>query len=142
MTQLIFGRDEELSKWSEENYPECCPLPRPLTTLGIASANGKILGVAIYHDFSDNDVQITFVTATPRWATQGNVRAIFHYPFVQLGVKRMTAVTNKSNKKCRKLLEGVGFKVEGVHPYADGGTRAKISYGMYKTVAMEKWFNG
>jgi hypothetical protein len=142
LTQLIFNQDEELAAWAETNYPECCPLPRPFICMGIASSAGEMLGVAIYHDFSDNDVQITFVTATPRWATPGNVRAILHYPFIQLGVKRMTAVTNKSNKKARKILEGVGFKIEGVHPYADGGVRSKVSYGLYAPVAQEKWLNG
>ena len=142
MTQLIFNRDEELAAWAEATYPECSPLPRPLTAIGIASSDGQVLGVAVYHDFSHNDVQITFVTATPRWATPGNFRAILHYPFFQLGVKRMTAVTSKSNKKARKLLEGVGFKHEGTHPLADGGVRPKVSYGLYHDVAKGKWFNG
>jgi len=141
MTRLIFNHDEELARWAEFYYPDCSPLARPLTTIGIESQGGEILGVAIYHDFSDNDVQITFVTATPRWATPGNVRAILHYPFIQLGVKRMTAVTNKSNKKARKLLEGIGFKLEGVHPFADGGVRPRVSYGLYSSVVKEKWLN-
>tara|TARA_R110000803_G_C11976965_1_gene320278 strand:+ start:758 stop:1186 length:429 start_codon:yes stop_codon:yes gene_type:complete len=142
MTQILCGHDDELAQWAETTYPDCCPLPRPLTAIGVASNEGDIMGVAIFHDFSDNDVQITFVTATPRWATPGNCRAILHYPFIQLGVKRMTAVTNKSNKRARKLLEGIGFKLEGVHPFADGGVRPKVSYGLYESVAKEKWFNG
>lgn len=140
--QLVFNQNEELAAWAEANHPECSPLPRPFTAIGVASDDGKILGVAIYHNFSNNDVEITFVTATPRWATSGIVRAILHYPFIQLGVKRMTAVTNKSNKKARKLLEGVGFKLEGVHPFADGGVRPKVSYGLYESVAQEKWLHG
>ena len=98
MTQLIFGKDEELAKWAEATYPDCAPLARPLTAIGIASSEGELLGVAIYHNFRQYDVEITFVTANPRWSTPGNVRAILHYPFIQLGVKRMTAITKKSNK--------------------------------------------
>ena len=143
MTQLVFGKDDELAAWAEANYPDCSPLPRPLTALGIASNDGKVLGVAIYHDFSDNDVQITFVAETrSRWATKPIIRSLLHYPFYQLGAQRMTAITNKSNKAARKLLVGLGFKLEGTHPLADGGVRPKISYGLYHDVAKRKWFNG
>ncbi len=140
--QLIFQHDEELAQWAEFNYPECSPLPRPLAAIGIASEGGQMLGVAIYHDFSDNDVHITFVAATPRWATKPIIRSLLHYPFYQLGVQRMSAITNKSNKRARKLLSGLGFKHEGTHPLADGGVRPKVSYGLYASVAKEKWFNG
>lgn len=141
MTQLIFGKDEELARWAEATYPDCAPLPRPLVSIGIASSDGKLLGVAIYLNFCHYDIQICFVTATPRWATPGNIRAILHYPFIQLGVKRMTAVTNKSNKKARKLLEGVGFRLEGVHPYGDAGVRPSVTYGLYRENA-GRWLNG
>lgn len=137
MTQLLFGRDDELAAWAEENYPECAPLSRPLTAIGVASSTGEMLGVAIYHNFRQNDVEITFITATPRWATSGNISAMLHYPFVQLGVQRMTAITAKANKKARKLLTGLGFILEGVHPYANAGQTA-CTYGLYSENA-QKW---
>ena len=139
--QLIFNQDEELAAWAETNYPECSPVPRPFTAIGVASNDGNILGVAIYHNFSNNDVEITFVAKThSRWATKPIIRSLLHYPFYQLGVSRMSAITNKANKKARKLLEGLGFKHEGTHPLADGGVRPKISYGLYKDVVAERWF--
>ncbi len=141
MTQLIFGKDEELAKWAETTYPDCAPLARPLTAIGIASSEGDLLGVAIYMNFGQYDIQLCFVTADPKWATPGNVRAILHYPFIQLGVKRMTAITNKSNKKARKLLEGVGFVLEGTHPFGDNGVKPSLTYGLYSKQAA-RWLNG
>ncbi len=139
MTKLIFNRDEELAKWAEKTYPDCAPLARPLTAIGIQTSDGEALGVAIYSNFRQDDIHITLVTRDPRWATPGNIRAILHYPFIQLGVKRMTALTAKTNKKARKLLEGVGFHLEGVHPYALCGKTA-CSYGMYAGDA-KRWVN-
>jgi RimJ/RimL family protein N-acetyltransferase len=133
MTQLIFYRDDEMAQWAEAHFPECAPLARPLNAIGIASSDGDILGVAIYHNFMQYDIEFSLVTATPRWATPGNIRAILHYPFIQLGVKRMTARTAKSNKRARKMLEGIGAKLEGVHPYAYKGVGALCSYGLYKS---------
>ena len=143
MTQLIFGQDEALAKWAETQFLECAPLARPLTAIGIASSGGqKILGVAIFHNFRHNDVEVTFVTATPRWATSGNIRAILHYPFAQLGVARMTAITAKTNKRARKLLEGLGFKLEGTHPFARENGGAACTYGLYKKTVFDRWLNG
>ena len=45
MTQLIFDRDEELATWAETQYPDCAPLARPLTSIGIASSEGEIIGL-------------------------------------------------------------------------------------------------
>tara|TARA_R110000868_G_scaffold86238_1_gene241942 strand:+ start:197 stop:622 length:426 start_codon:yes stop_codon:yes gene_type:complete len=139
MTQLVFNRDDELAQWAEITYPDCAPLSRPLTSIGIANSKGEILGVAIYHNFRQNDVEVTFITTTPRWATLGNVRALLHYPFIQLGVQRMTAITGKSNKKARKFLSGIGFLLEGTHPYAAKGKTA-CTYGIYLNNA-QRWLS-
>jgi RimJ/RimL family protein N-acetyltransferase len=141
MTELVFGRDDELATWAEAHYPDCAPLSRPLTAIGVASYSGDIMGVAIYHNYRQNDIEITFITATPRWATPGNIRALLHYPFIQLGVKRMTAITKKSNKKARSFMTGLGFILEGVHPYAARDCTAACTYGLYAKNA-EKWTNG
>ena len=142
MNQLICGRDEELAQWAENHYPDCAPLSRPLTSIGVASDSGDIMGVAIFHNYRhDNDIEITFITATPEWATQGVIRGILEYPFKQLGVSRMTAITTKSNKKARKLLTGLGFVLEGVHPFAAKNRTSACTYGLYAKEA-ERWLNG
>lgn len=84
-------------------------------------------------------MDFSIVTATPRWATPGNIRAMLHYPFIQQGVKRMTARTAKSNKRARRMLEGLGAVLEGTHPKAFDGVRAACSYGMMRDVAIERW---
>lgn len=140
MTELVCGRDEELAQWAEKHYPDCSPLCRPLTSIGVASNDGDIMGVAIFHNYRQNDIEITFITATPRWATPGNIRGILNYPFVQLGVKRMTAITNKSNKKARKFMTGLGFVLEGVHPYGARDCTTACTYGLYPENA-KRWLN-
>lgn len=141
MTQLIFNRSEELADWAERTFPECAPIQRPMVGIGIASNEGDILGVAFYNNFRHNhgDIELSIVTATPKWATPGNIRALLHYPFVQLGVKRLTAFTPKKNKRLRKLMELFGAKLEGVHPYWYLGKYPGVSYGLYRDVAMKNF---
>ena len=140
LTTLIFGRDEELATWAEQSG--IGPFQRPLTAIGVADGKGeKIMAVAIYNNYRHHsDIEVSFVAATPRWATQGNIRAMLHYPFVQLGVKRLSAITTKKNKRCRKLLTGLGFKQEGVHPFAGSDGAPAITYGLYSEPA-KKWVN-
>jgi|TARA_R110000824_G_scaffold196779_2_gene380067 RimJ/RimL family protein N-acetyltransferase len=141
LTQLICGHDEKMAAWAEENFPDCAPLCRPLSSIGILSSDNKIMGVAIFNNYRQNDIEITFITATPKWATPGNIRGILNYPFIQLGVKRMTAITKKSNKQARKFLIRLGFDLEGVHPYAAKDGSSSCTYGLYQKKA-EKWLNG
>jgi RimJ/RimL family protein N-acetyltransferase len=141
MTALVCGHDDELAAWAEAHYPDCAPLARPLTAIGVSSNDGDVMGVAIFNNYRQNDIEITFITATPKWATPGNIRGILHYPFVQLGVKRMTAITAKSNKRARKLLIGLNFVLEGVHLYATKDLTSSCTYALYAENA-EKWING
>ena len=97
------------------------------------------MAVAIYNNYRySSDIEVSFVAATPRWATQGNIRAMLSYPFVQLGVKRLSAITTKKNQRGRKLLTGVGFKQEGVDPFAGENKATAITYGLYSEPA-KKW---
>ena len=137
MTALVLGHDEELAIWAEQSGVG--PFQRPLTAIGVSDKDNKIMAVAIYNNYRhDADIEISFVAATPRWATQGNIRAILSYPFVQLGVKRLSAITTKKNKRCRKLLTGLGFRQEGVHPFAGENGATAITYGLYSEPA-QKW---
>lgn len=123
---LIFNRDRELAQWaaSRLGYKEfgAC------VAIGVAHEN-EIAAAAIYSNYSHPNIDITFVTSSPRWASPGAVRAIFRYPFVQLECKRITAITGAKNQPARAFLCRLGFKQEGIHPDSfleDDG----ISYGL------------
>lgn len=138
MSRIIVGHDEALLAWAQDRYPLPGGYKKGSTTIGFAD-DKQILAVAIYSNFRQHSIEISFVTSTPRWATKGNIRAVFEYPFRQLGVKRMTAITSRKNKPCRKLLEGVGFRLEGVHPFAHDGVQAAFSYGIYRDDVEARW---
>lgn len=142
MTRLILGRDEELARWAEIVYPPCAPIANGTACIGFASGDGsKVLGVAFFNNYQHNhgDIELSVVAATPQWATPGNIRAILHYAFVQLGVQRMTASTSKSNKRARKLIEFFGAKLEGVHPKGHMRRETRLTYGLQREVAMERF---
>lgn len=100
-------------------------------TIGVL-VGGKLVAVAVYHNYRAPDIQISFVSTTPRWAMPQAVEWITHtYPFKQMGAKRLTAIVRKKNRRVRRFLEGIGFKLEGTHPKAfpDGDA---CTYGLLR----------
>lgn len=136
---LIYGHDRELSLWAGQKLGYSGPIgnhhhePR---AIGVARG-GKIVAVAVFYDYRITSIEVTFVTTTPRWASRENIKAILSYPFVQLGCRRVTAITEEGNTSARAFLERLGFKQEGIHP--DGfETGTGISYGLLREAA-NRW---
>lgn len=135
---LIYGHDRELSLWAGQQlgYAGAIGTRHDPVAIGVAR-NGKIAAVAVFYDYRLTSIEITFVTTTPRWASRENIKAILSYPFVQLGCKRLTAITEENNSAARAFLERLGFRQEGIHPDGfESGTG--ISYGLLRADA-ERW---
>ena len=134
---LVYGHDRELSLWAGKRLGLDGPI-RGYDPVAIGVARGgAIVAVALFANHQGPNIEITFVTSTPRWASHEMIRGILSYPFVQLACKRVTAVTEACNTDARAFLERLGFCQEGTHPDAfpsgDG-----ISYGLLRKDA-ERW---
>lgn len=129
---LLFPANEEekntLVKWAIQQLG--------IKDYGLCQAIGvyhgsKIVAVAIYSEYRSPNIEITFVTSSPRWASPNAVRGILKYPFLQLGCKRITAITEATNQPARAFLCRLGFKLEGIHPDALP-TGTAITYGLLR----------
>ena len=100
------------------------------TTIGVAH-KGHIVAVALYNKYLHPNIEVTFVTSSPRWASPGAVQTIIRYPFVQLNCKRITATTEATNQRARAFLCRLGFKQEGYHPdvFTNGDA---VTYGLLR----------
>lgn len=85
-----------------------------------------IIAAVLYHDYSamgdGGKIEISMAAEDPRWARKGIIRALLHYPFNQLHCHVVICTTNRTNKRTRKFLEGIGFVERGTisnRPYAD-----------------------
>lgn len=106
--------------------------------------NDKLAAVAVYNNFSKTkaggNIFIHFAAETPRWATREAIRFFLSYPFRQLGCNRITATIAKSNKPSRKLVYGIGFKLEGVMRAAAPDGKDFCIYGLTKDEFESKLF--
>ncbi len=131
---LVLGWDAEVARWvgrlvGVEDFGLS-------TAIGVVR-NGRMAAGAVFNNFRPPQIEITFASVDPRWATREAIRGILRYPFVQLGCKRLTAVTAEENEKAIQFMQRLGFHVEGRHPdaFVSG---AAVSLGMLRRDA-ERW---
>ena len=105
--------------------------PGDFEVIGVARVDpenqkSELIAGVLFHDYcalgDGGKIEVSMAAATPRWAQPGIIRAILHYPFIQLKCHVLLATTNKLNKRTRRFLEGLGFKERGIipnRPYAD-----------------------
>lgn len=77
--------------------------------------NGEIQAVVVYNQYSTHNVCM-HIAAVPgsRWMTKSYLFACFHYPFVKLGVSRVTGLVPARNQVALKFDLHLGFQMEGV----------------------------
>jgi hypothetical protein len=132
---LIYNEDDALAQWIGRQLggirfspPYCC--------IGVARG-AELLAAVLYNNFEPPNIQITFVTTSPRWASRQVIGRILGYPFRELGCRRISAITPARNKQARAFMLRLGFNEEGHHPdYFEND--AGVSYGLLKRNA-QKW---
>lgn len=128
-----------LAGWVMERVEGCeGGFGQPFSALGIFR-DGALEAVVIYAGFRgrtghDFQCEITMAAESPRWASRETLHFILHHGLVDLGCRRMTAITKAKNRRVHKLLSGIGFVKEGYHRdmFEDGDA---VTYGMTR-----RWF--
>jgi len=84
------------------------------TAVGL-ERGGEIIAGVVYENYTGPNI-FAHIAGIPgkRWMTRTFLHAIFHYPFVRLGVERITAQVEASNSDARRLNEHFGFQNEAV----------------------------
>ena len=86
--------------------------------------DGELIAGALYEGFNGQNVWAHLAGAPGRrWMTRQFLWYGFHYPFNEMGVKRISGYVNASNTDARRLNEHLGYQEEarlkGAAP--DGG---------------------
>lgn len=81
---------------------------------------GKLVAAALYNLMTDFDCAMHFAASSPKFLQGEFVRAIFRYPFKQVGLRRVTSYTWANNEKALSLVKAFGFEFEGVLREAGG----------------------
>ncbi len=127
--QVVRGHDEQVRKWVQNELGE--PISGDARALGLVHDDELIAGI-VYHNYKGFMVECSLATTSRKWCQKDVIRAFMSYPFEELGCIRFHATCRKSNKKMRKLFEGLGFKYEGCARQAYDGTEDAMIYSILK----------
>jgi len=112
---LVFGADAIIAEFVRQRLKNAPDSFGPCTAIGVIRSE-KLAGGVVYFDYDPKipACQVAFAFDDPRWATKHVLRSVCNYPFLQLGCLRVSAVIARKNKRSRKMVERIGFKLEGV----------------------------
>ncbi len=136
--KIITGQDARCGPWLAakqgiEWYPGSG------STIGLEDENGELLAVTCFDTYNGVNIGV-HIAAVPgkRWMTREYLWYIFHYPFKQLKVRRVTAVIASTNADAWGFIENLGFTLEATLKDAHPGGDLKI-YRMYSDEC--RWLN-
>lgn len=147
MPTLIFGHSEVLARWASAHIPHVAEDAfGPCQAIGVASGNdadAKLYAVIVYHDWNQRarTVQISAAATSPRWATPGTLRALLHYPFMQMGVYKVWLAIPQGNDRALRFNLGIGMKQDAVLRHQLGPRRHAVIVSMtYDEYRKSRWF--
>jgi hypothetical protein len=128
----VIGDSQELGQWAIARVQHLTLGTTPYTAVGLRNAEGKILAAVIYENFIRGcsiDVHIAIAgRMTPFFLGE-----IFRYPFMTLGVHRLTAKIAAGNVRSCRFVEHLGFTLEGRVREQLPGLEDLLVYGMLKS---------
>jgi hypothetical protein len=78
-----------------------------------AVVDGSIGGAAVYNSYTGANIDLSVVVEDRRAVNRRSLATMFAYPFTQLGCRRVTCRTRARSRQTRRLIERMGFIVEG-----------------------------
>jgi RimJ/RimL family protein N-acetyltransferase len=135
---LLYEADELVSQFVSERIPnmEGRPFGKHVA-IGVVRRDTLIGGVVFHnmrvHGGRPFDIEMSGAADDATWLWPATLRKLFAYPFIQLGCVRMTSIIGRKNKRARKVVEGLGFRLEGVARKAIDGKEDAMIYGALKS---------
>lgn len=121
MTARIVSDPARVFAFCKERMP--LSLVAGMKGLGL-ERDGELVAGVIYEGYNNYNVWM-HVAAEPgaKWLNKEFLRYCFHYPFVELGCKRVSGYVEAHNAPARRFDEHLGFRQEAVLQGAasDGG---------------------
>ncbi len=108
--------------WADKQEGEY--VPGYGTVITLLQDDGTPVAVCMFTDYNSANVNM-HISAEPgkNWLNREYLWYCFHYPFVELGVNRLTGIVPSANAQARKFDENLGFTLEATlkdaHPEGD-----------------------
>lgn len=117
MTQFVTEDRPALLAWAAERIGLSGFKP-DAKALGI-QRRGELVAVVVYDCFGPCDCNMHVASdGKGTWLSRQVLIEVFHYPFIQLKLRRVTALIPTKKTHAIRFNEHLGFKLEGLCPEA------------------------
>lgn len=146
MPTLIFQEPERLAAWAVRHIPFVHGSVGPCQAIGVAEGpepDAELWAVVVFHDYQPNysTIQCTTVAADKRAWTRGTIRAILHYPFMQLGVYKIWGVIPHTHAVALDFNRRLGLRQDGTLRHHFGkGTHAVVMSMLLPEYLKSRWY--
>jgi L-amino acid N-acyltransferase YncA len=94
---------------------KCTFNPAVDNTIGVLD-EGFVRGGVLFTNYTGASVWVHMAGDGTAWASRDFLWAVFHYPFVQLGVRRLYGIVESANEPAMKIDLKLGFKIAAILP--------------------------
>lgn len=133
---LIFAQGEEgnrnMAAWVAERIPHMHGGDFGPCVAGGVVKDGRLVAGVVFHEYQPtySTVQVSIAAEEARWASRAVLRAMFDYPFNQLGVDLLWAAMPADLPNVHAFNKRLGFKKEATLRRRYGGKRHAIIASM------------
>lgn len=130
--RLVWGADDLIGKMISANFPDLTANSPyvPHAAVGIANDEDEIVGGVGIRLLNAFDGSISVYMMGGGTFTRPMLRDLFRRAFYDIGLVRLSCTVAKNNKRSRRLVERVGFRLEGTKRQGYDGARDACLYGM------------
>lgn len=110
---MIYDQPERVGEWVRQRVGHVRSWG-PSQAIGLEK-DGELIAGVVFNFYSGCDIAM-HVASVPgkRWMTKEYLKACFAYPFITLGVRRITGYVPAKSKDVLAFDEHLGFKREGL----------------------------
>lgn len=133
----LYGHSEAVAAFVASLIPECSRGFGNCTAIGVLDGEKLVAGL-VYHNWNPDSgvIEMSCAAVTSRWLTRPVLRAIYDYPFNQVGCQLAVARVAEDATHLRRMWKAIGAD-EYIIPRLRGRTASEAIL----TLTAEAWAN-
>jgi RimJ/RimL family protein N-acetyltransferase len=133
---IVRDRSDEVAAFVARLIPGCERGFGLCRAIGFLDRSGAIEAGVVYHNWHPESgvIELSAASLHRRWTTKARIRAVFEYPFDQIGCRLAVARIGEHNAPVRRIWRSLGASEYPI-PALRSPTEAEVIY----TLAAETW---